>query len=139
MNRENIDEVVRELPLLTAEGFIDETTPGFLEKRSQFLSDPRYAHEIEILRVHLETIPKSQRFAEWQRVHCDPEALLEYFEWRVGQKVSQGSIIAAALSLGFTMGKSGTHKVYFNFSAETIETGLAEFRTNQQIRRASSY
>ncbi|RZA26085.1 MAG: hypothetical protein EOP10_04775 [Proteobacteria bacterium] len=138
MSRPIFDEVVKELPLLTADGFLDETSPGFLEKRSHFLSDERYTREIALLRDHLCQLPKSQRFSDYQRANCCPDNLVPYFTWRVGEAVTPGSIIAAALSLGFTMGKRDTHKVYFNFSAETIETGLAEHRTLEQIKKVSS-
>ena len=135
MDRSIFDEVACELPLLTADGFAFEGSPFFGAKRQDFLHSDRILHEFSLLRDSLQSLQKSQRFSEWQRKNCVPERLVDYFEFRLGQSVSPGSIIAAAVSLGFTMGVHDGQTVYFNFSAEAIESGLAELRSREQIEK----
>lgn len=138
MNRQIFEDVVKELPQLTAEGLVESDSPDFALKRQAFLGEIHYQEEVSRVRDVLSEMPKSERFSDWQRENCDPARLVGYFEWKTGQKVSIGSIIAAAVSLGFTMGvREKSHHVYFNFSAPLMESGLAELRTQEQIRQVS--
>lgn len=137
MNRKIFEDVVKELPELTADGFLNPDSAEFHAQRKDFLQSPRYPEEVARVREFLAQIPKSERFSDWQRENCDPTRLLAYFRWKTGDKVSPGSIIAAAVSLGFTMGVRETHQVYFNFSAPLIESGLAELRSYEQIHKVA--
>ncbi len=135
MNRAMFESLLDELPRLTAKGFLAEDEKDFLRERREFLGDDRYVVEVALVRQVLREIPKSDRFSIWQREHCQPEHLLPYFRWRTGLDIEAGSIIAAAVSLGFTMGVRDSKAVYFNFSGDSIESELSEFRTYEQTQK----
>jgi len=137
MNHATFIEVIERVPLLAAEGLMVPGDPENERKRHEFLNSPERLQETIDAAQFMATIGKSERFSEWQRKNCCPESLQGLIEWHVGRPISRGSIIAAALHLGFTMGVQGNSKVYFNLLAPQIETELAHLRTHQQISEAA--
>ncbi len=133
MDRTTFQEVIEKVPLLAAEGLMKQGDPEIAAKRQEFLTDSVYLRETADAVTFLSHIGKSDRFSQWQRENCSPESLKALIEWHIGHPIAFGSIIAAALQLGFTMGVQDNNKVYFNLLARQIETELAQLRTQQQI------
>ncbi len=134
MNRRIFEQIISKIPHLTAEGLMDISDPSFAMKRREFVRSTRPLGQTIAVRSFLSQVGKSGRFSRWQRVNCTPKNLKEMIEWAVGQEVSEGAIIVAAISLGFTMGvQDGTHS-YFNFLVPQMEFELARFANVQQVR-----
>ncbi|RYZ56868.1 MAG: hypothetical protein EOP07_11505 [Proteobacteria bacterium] len=135
MNRMTFNEVVHRVPNLAAEGLLVVNESKYTAKRHEFVTNALHLQEAIDASNFLSKIGKSSRFSQWQRNNCSPENLKPLLEWHIGRPLSSGSIIVAALHLGFTMGVTDGTQVYFNFFAPQIETELAQLRTLQQIKR----
>ncbi|RYZ83173.1 MAG: hypothetical protein EOP04_20495 [Proteobacteria bacterium] len=134
MNRKIFEQIISKIPHLTSEGLMDISDPTFAQKRRDFVRSTLPLGQTIAAIGFLSQIGKSGRFSRWQRTNCTPTNLQDLIEWAVGQKVSEGAIIVAAISLGFTMGVQDGTKAYFNFLVPQMEFELARFANVQQVR-----
>ncbi len=136
MNRKIFEQIISKIPHLTADGLMDISDPSFPLKRRDFVRSAVHLTQTVAATQFLKDIGKSGRFSRWQRTNCSARNLKGLIEWSVGQPVSEGAIIVAAISLGFTMGVQDGTLAYFNFLVPQMEFELARFANIQQIRMA---
>jgi len=136
MNRKIFEQIIAKIPHLTADGLMDISDASFQLKRRDFVRSTAPLGQTIAAIEFLSSIGKSGRFSRWQRTNCTPSNLKDLIEWAVGQKVSEGAIIVAAIYLGFTMGVQDGTKTYFNFLVPQMEFELARFANVQQVRMA---
>lgn len=135
MMRKEFNDVVQKVPQLTAEGMSSPAAADFFLKRQDFVNNALYLQQVNDAVEFLRGIGKSTRFTQWQKNNCLPERINSLIEWNSGRPVSQGAVIVAALSVGFTMGGASSGSVYFNFLPRQIETELMNLRRRQLIKQ----
>lgn len=135
MNRKIFETIISRIPHLTADGLMDISKPEFALKRRDFVRSARHLNDAIAASRYLQNIGKSSRFSRWQRSNCTHAGLKEMIEWSVGQEISQGAFIAAALHNGFTMGVQDGTVAYFNFLVPQMEFELNRFKQVRDLRR----
>lgn len=137
MKKADFERIVTSYKGLTADGFEEPSGELYEMRRRDFLNSAIYLqHCLDAERV-LRKFQPTTLMTKWQYAHSTPENLIPLIEWYCGRSNSLGSIIVAALQLGFALSTNTDGKVCMNIFALQLEGELRDFKVRQLIQRAA--
>lgn len=141
MNKFEFESIVKKMPELTADGFVNLGSVFYYQKRKSFLQQAIYLQQtIDAVHV-LKHFRKSVLINDWQKRHAVPSRLKQLIEWYSNRSVSTGAIIVASVYLGFTvhrpegMQECENPEPFINIFARQLEGELRQLKVRQLIKQ----